>query len=450
MTRTVSSRVAGSLALALLWNCVTACAAQPHTTIGSSTAPANQVETARAALDAARIGDIEPARALLAGPLPDARIAVLLQTQLAAARLDMHAVRETLERYFALPDDDPHRMRRARQIAAETAFAAGQYGDAAHHANLLLGMAEGTPSESLADTRRMMEIATLLFSVAPQRLETPGTGTPAPLLRDKVGLYRTPIAVAGTVEEAVIDTGANLSVASASAARRLGLKLLSGTTSIGNAVGGSVDIQIGIADRLDVAGATLENVAFVVMDDEALTFPIPGGYSIDAILGLPVLRALERLRFGPGEMLRVEPSAESEKPGGNIRLIGSSPYVVVTIEGIDYPLYLDTGATTTSLTPRLSDARPELRVTDTGKTIGKAGAGGAERIRHAQFEPLSLSVGGGKAELKEITLDTSAADEAERPYGVVGVDFLDALGSFTIDFKAMRLDAGTASTEAPQ
>ena len=56
-------------------------------------------------------------------------------------------------------------------------------------------------------------------------------------------------------------------------------------------------IRVGIADRLTIAGATLRNVPFLIIDDAQLTFPVPGGYDIKAIIGLPVMRALGRMRM---------------------------------------------------------------------------------------------------------------------------------------------------------
>ena len=46
-------------------------------------------------------------------------------------------------------------------------------------------------------------------------------------------------------------------------------------------------MRIGVADRLEIAGTVLRNVPFLIIDDEHLTFPLPGGYDIRAIIGLP-------------------------------------------------------------------------------------------------------------------------------------------------------------------
>ena len=48
----------------------------------------------------------------------------------------------------------------------------------------------------------------------------------------------------------------------------------------------------------------LRNVAFLIIDDSQLTFPqVPGGYDIKAIVGLPVMRALGRMRMEAGAVL---------------------------------------------------------------------------------------------------------------------------------------------------
>lgn len=61
------------------------------------------------------------------------------------------------------------------------------------------------------------------------------------------------------------------------------------------------------AERLEFAGVTLANVAFLVLDDAQLEMPLPGGYKIDAIVGFPVLRMLDRITFEAGGRLSAEP-----------------------------------------------------------------------------------------------------------------------------------------------
>lgn len=399
----------------------------------------------QAALDAlqrARIGDLRQVEALLQRGGLGPATASLLEAQYAAAHGRDAAARDALARYFASADADPARMTRAWEVASETAFVAGRYEEAARYADLLLTRSQNRNPFLQDGTRRLLEIATLLAREPGQVLERPGNGQPVPLKRDKVGLLRAEFSTGQSREEALLDTGANLSVASASAAARLGLRIIDGASSVGNSLGGSVDVKLGIADRLEFGGAVLRNVVFVIMDDAALEFPVPGGYRIDAIIGLPVMRAVGRMDFGPGETLRITGSEATAEAPGNLRLIGSNPFVVTTIADQTHALFLDTGANRSSLSKLFAAARPDLMPEDTGEVGGKAGVGGAEKVRHALYRALPVAIGGPAATAMDLKLELADSEDPDQPEGIIGADILSRFESFSIDFGSMTLSVG--------
>lgn len=159
---------------------------------------------------------------------------------------------------------------------------------------------------------------------------------------DKVGLTRITFSVNGRSQEAVVDTGANLSVLSAAAARRLGVTVLEGGTDVGNGVQGTVPTRVGIAARIEIAGTVMTDVPFLIIEDANLTFPqVPGGYHIPAIIGLPELRALGRVRIEQAGRFVVLPPAEAGAP--NLVASGNDLFAEVSIDGRPVPLHLDTG-----------------------------------------------------------------------------------------------------------
>ncbi|MES3045594.1 retropepsin-like aspartic protease [Sphingomonas faeni] len=118
-----------------------------------------------------------------------------------------------------------------------------------------------------------------------------------PTMRDKAGLVRAAVVISGLTQNAILDTGANLSVMSASAAKRLGLRIRDGAGRIASPSSGQIVTRVAVADRLVIAGVELAHVASLVMDDAQLSFPIVGGYQIDAIAGFSVFRAVGQTRF---------------------------------------------------------------------------------------------------------------------------------------------------------
>jgi len=392
-----------------------------------------------AAIRAARVGETAPLERSLADLDPAAR--ALAEAQLAAVRIGGDGPEAALARYFALGDQDRARRARAHEIACDAAFAEEDYAEAVRQADAFLALAPDRPARQIESMRQTRKVAAILAAAPAKSLTRIDTGRPVTAARDKVGLLRVAVAAGGGEAQAVVDTGANVSVVNASTAKTLGLRMLDGEAAVGNSVGSDVPVRIGIADTLEVAGAVLRNVPFAVLDDATLDFPmVPGGYRIEAIVGLPVLRALGRVKIGPGERLTIEAAPSAPAPAPNLLLIGNDLYAQVAIGGRPHPLFLDTGAVSTTLYRRFAAARPDLRPTDGGRMQGKGGVGGTTMVRVASLGPLPVAIGGTVTEMKRI--DVELADDAneEERHGVLGNDVLRAFDSFTLDFRRGTLE----------
>lgn len=396
-----------------------------------------------AALRTAEHGDLRPVEALLANKSTQGLERYLLEARHASAFLRFDEAWSALDRYFAGQDTDQERLFVAHEVAAGAALLSGEYGKAARHAQTLLAMSAGKPKEKVENIRRVQEIGAQLANVSAQIVEVQGNGTPVSLVRDKVGLLRSPITIGAIVQDAVLDTGAGVSVVSASEAERLGLRMLEGAASVGNSVGTGVDIRLGIAERLEVGGAVVRNVVFAVMDDAALTFPVPGGYKIDAILGIPVLRAIGRVEFNLGQKaVRVSPAPAVSQEAANMRVIGSSPYVMMTIAGLEQPLFFDTGANSTALFPRFAAMVPGLQPIAEGRMAGKAGAGGVKHMQSMKIHNVPVSIGRHSANIPSLSYEPDGSDDPDVPFGVLGIDLLSRFETFAIDYTNMVLEVG--------
>lgn len=404
---------------------------------------ATSADVVLSALTMVQHGDVRPIEALLAGGAVRGGELALLEARKAAAFLQFDDARAALTRYFALRDSNDQRLSHGHEIAADVAFLSGNFDEAAHHAKAMLGLKVERSQDKADGIRRMLEIATLLADEPAQTVDAQGNGAPVPLVRDKVGLLRSPMTVNGAVQEAVLDTGANVSVISASAAEWLGLRLIAGSSSIGNSVGTGVGIRIAIADRVELGGAVARNVVFAVMEDAALEFPVPGGYKIDAILGLPVMRGIGRMEYNLGEKtLRVMPSSGALAANANMRMIGNNPYVLMTVAGVELPLFIDTGANTSALYPGFAALAPHIAPVDTGQVAGKAGAGDVTRIRRMKYHDLAITLGGRAAEMAAVTYEPEGSGDDQRPFGQIGIDLLSRYETFAFDFDAMTLEVG--------
>ncbi|WP_407352764.1 aspartyl protease family protein [Luteimonas sp. R10] len=412
-------------------------------------APPLPAAQAEALLADARKGEVFALEA--ASPrIADLQLAALARARIAASRLQDDAALRALAPFFSGQDADPRHRRIAWSIAADAGFAAGDYARAAEATGAWQALlaAHGDPDGRAADVAQFHGIATQLAAVPPQAVLAFAPETVA-TRRDEVGLLRATMTVNGAAQEAVLDTGANLSVVSASTARRLGLRLLEGEGSVGSGSRDAVATRLGVAERLEFAGLALSNVVFLVLDDAQLEMPVAGGYRIDAILGFPVMRALRRIRFDADGRLTPEPVAGGDAddlPGdlpGNLRVVGSDLYVDVSVNGIAVPLHLDTGAPHSSLSSRFAQRHAPLLQGLPQERQRVGGAGGTTERRIATWPDVRVRVDAREMRLPELAIATAdSADVETRNMGILGGDVLAAFASFTIDFARMRFELG--------
>jgi len=395
-----------------------------------------------AAFEAAERGDLGPAERALRTAEGDA--AALLRARLAAARYDAAVARDPALARLAESGDRALRDA-ALAILTSASFAGGDYRAAeAWGRRLAEAQAARGDAEGAAGTERAWRLAALLAGSPALAVEGEVREGETAARLDRVGLPRIDMAVNGMAQEAVFDTGANLSVLSAETARRLGLRLLDGASNVGNGVQGTVPIRVGIADRLTIAGTMLRNVPFLIIDDAQLTFPIPGGYDIKAIVGLPVMRALGRMRLAAaaGRFAVLAP-AEAQPAPPNMSASGNNVFVTVAVDGQSVPMHLDTGANPTRLSALYAAAHPETVAALARSQAGLASAGGAVAVSVATWRDAPLALAGRTLVLPSLQVALpAAAGPAPRFMGVLGSDVLGRFESYTLDFRAMRLELG--------
>jgi len=260
-----------------------------------------------------------------------------------------------------------------------------------------------------------------------------------PVTRDMAGMVNISVRINGQTQIAVIDSGAGYSTVSESAAKRLRVRVLDKAATVESASIDALVTRAGIADRLEFGEAVLTNVVFAVLPDEALTFA-GGKYKIDAIMGLPVFVALDRielateagkesLHYGP------KPAAAASEP--NLLLAGVGPIVLVKAEKADTPLrmLIDTGAVHTSLNGKFMADFPALSEAAVNQTAHWEGAGGAATDEKARTVPeLKLIVAGRPITLTGVRMKSQA--EPDR-HGAIGQDLLKQGKSWALDFANM-------------
>ncbi|WP_434031747.1 aspartyl protease family protein [[Pseudomonas] boreopolis] len=402
--------------------------------------PADADARARTLLQQAADGDVAALAA--SAPSLEPRWQSLAQARLAAARLDeRHAI--ALAEDFLRGDGEGCDAALAQGVIADAAFAAGSYARAAEagRARLaLLRRCDGGAAQ-IEGASTLAGLAGSLAAAPAQRVVAFEPGQ-ARFARDKVGLPRAQVAINGHAQEAVLDTGANLSVVSASTAARLGLREL-GQARVGTSSRSSIATRVAVADRLELAGLVLEHAVFLVLEDAQLEMPVPGGYRIDAIVGFPVFRAMQRVRFGHDGVLSAGGEHAGPVAGSPLALAGSDLFVEACVGGIAVPLHLDSGGNGSSLSARFAALHPELVRPLPRSRQRLAGAGGATEQEVAQWKDVEVAVGGRRHRLGSLPVALrDSTDVQARSQGVLGGDMLNAFDSWTLDFRSMRFELG--------
>jgi len=403
--------------------------------------PATAAADVNTLLKAAEIGDLQGlqiAQPTIAGAGPKA----LADARLDAARFDEARAERDLKRYFASGDTDPVRQATAWSIAAEAAFAQGDYAAAAKAA------AKWTERLPSGDPRRkdaaQIEALGRVLAAVPRQSVIASSPVPIAASRDKVGLMKADALINGQSQKVIVDTGANLSVVSASVAKRLNLRVFDGAASVGSSTRDAVPVKLALADRVEFAGFSLSHVAFLVLDDAQLALPLPGGYQIEAIVGFPVLRSMKRIQFtSDGRFVPESAPISRGQDVGELRIVGSDLLVTARLGGIVTPLHLDTGAPESSLSALFAASHPEvLTGLDHSKTR-TAGAGGANVQEIATWRAVPVEIAGRTMTLPSLPITISdPSGTTAKQMGLLGGDILGAFCSFTLDFQRATFELG--------
>jgi hypothetical protein len=365
----------------------------------------------------------------------DPVLAALTRLEIAAAELDQRGVHREIDAYNALHDRDPARLALAASLESSTAFAKGDYALAERASERWLTILDrNDPEHDKLDAAQVHDVAALLAKAPAMRVS--GTGARIATSRDTASLLRGHVDINGISEEAVLDTGANLPVLSASLAKAAHARIIDGAASVGSASRSAVATRIGIVDQLNFSGFTFRNVPFLILDDSQLQMPVPGGYRIDAIIGFPVFRAIGSMTFGKG-FFRPGPALASGPH--NLTAAGNDLYVAVEAGGLNLPLHLDTGAKASELSALFARRHPELLGKLERSTERNAGAGGVTTHPIAHWKSTPVVVAGSAITLADLPIVLAdPEDMTDHNLGTLGQDVLQRFSSYTIDLTTMR------------
>jgi clan AA aspartic protease (TIGR02281 family) len=256
--------------------------------------------------------------------------------------------------------------------------------------------------------------------------------------RTRVGLVKVAVTIAGQQISMILDTGANLSAISRSAALRLGLQLSSNQATMEGMTAGPLPVHTAVIPELEIGKAVFRNVAVIVVEDKDM-FVSPLQYMLPGSLGFPVLSALGRItffadgRFGVG----LQPTP-GEPVTGNLFLQRLTPIVAVGIRGREELFTIDTGATGSFLSAHYYQDFPQQFESQTLDDMVLSGAGGTRHLPAYYAPQVTLSLGGACVRMEDLpVLIKPRGISDDYFYGNLGQSALSMFPSYTFDFQNM-------------
>lgn len=257
------------------------------------------------------------------------------------------------------------------------------------------------------------------------------------LTQNGLGSRSAAIQVNGVTAQWIMDTGAQISVVSASLARKIGVRLVSDQARIGSTTD---DVQggVGVIDRLQIGDATVENVPVMVLPDSNLKIgDLP---QIQAICGLPVFAAFHRVAW---------------LDGGDTLVIGSgvpppsrdAMHFYWHEQGIGIPIstskgtmgaHFDTGEDHTILhAPAHILLSQSIEQTGSHDTSSVGGVGGIRKVVTERYKEVTLNIAGASTIFYNIKIDDNSKADGAR----VGYDFVSQTKILILDFDTMQISA---------
>lgn len=242
------------------------------------------------------------------------------------------------------------------------------------------------------------------------------------LTYDQLGLMRIPVDIDGETYSAMLDTGAGVSVISERLARQSGLEIRDDSLAATSSTAIVLDAKWTVIPRLAFGNVVIADVPLIVVPGQAMQ--LIEGYELDIVIGFPVLRALESICVS-SDTISITPSSPDHL-GTDIRFADNAIYSDVAVNGVNTSLFLDSGATGSSLSGKFLARHPSFSENGTRSQRTMAGAGGTRTEDIVVVRDVDLTAEGEMVTIATIDVATAfdPVTDADDRFGVIGLDIL--------------------------
>ena len=276
-----------------------------------------------------------------------------------------------------------------------------------------------------------LKLWSALAAVPPQRVLIDGH-TVLDLKKDMAGLDNITVSAGGDTLGFVFDTGANLSTTCRSVAESMGMDMIPVQILVRSITGVKVPTRLAVCREMHVGHVRVENVVFLVLPDEELTFP-HAGYKIQGIIGYPVIEAFGEIHITREGRIVIPAEQTAFSGPSNMAMNGLTP--MICLDG--KPFTFDTGADNTMLyAAYYMEHRDRIERDHTPEKIKFGGAGGLIELDGYVIDT-SFEISGKKVELTKVHLVRDKIKESETVYGNIGQDLIGQFDKMVLNFERM-------------
>lgn len=284
--------------------------------------------------------------------------------------------------------------------------------------------------------------AKLLFGTfadtPPQKMHKPKDVSLASY-RNQFNHLMTPVKVDTVQEDFIFDTGANLSTISESQALKMNLRIFEQSVEVGSSTQNEIQSKLAVADSFYVGEILFENVLFLVMPDDQLTFP-EIAYTIKGIIGFPVIHQLGEVHLKKDGGIFV-PKVASRKAAQNMFFEGLNPVVRAFSENDTLLFTFDTGAMATELSFKYyHDHQRDVEQKGAMQNNERGGAGGIVAVKEYMLPNFPLTIGTHPTSLDSIRVTLEEYDFNKYFDGNLGQDVLMKFNTLIINFEHLFID----------
>jgi len=281
--------------------------------------------------------------------------------------------------------------------------------------------------------------------------------------RNPLGLTDLPVYVDARPHAWMLDPTAPFNLIARSLAKEAGLKVSEESATIRSLTGRPIQVHMTVIPRFTIGGRiTFRNMTAFVFEDADYAFA-KSHYQVEGVLGYPAASALGSLTITSDATIEVQPfkspapEANSDHPVPGARFFLDGDQIIVALRhssggeagasdskqskspGEDRMFVLDASGQHTYLTSRYYDEHTADFAGQKMEMFSLANSPGTEAQPAFTAETVPLAFGPTTAEVHYLRVLTQPLGSAvlDDVYGLLGVDVLDQLQSYTFDYRTM-------------